>query len=153
MTQDPPGVLELTVDKFIFRFPKDLFYSEAGIWIRRESSNRIRLGICDFTQQRSGDIAFANLTEAGTALEVDGEIAMIETVKVNVSLPSPVKGKVVESNHGLQDSPEWINQDPYGKGWMVLIEPTDRNWPLPGTLNAEDYLELARQQAEAELKS
>jgi len=153
MTQDPNSVLELTVDKFIFRFPKELFYSEAGIWIRRENSSRLRLGICDFTQQRSGDIAFANLTEAGTALEVDGEIAMIETVKVNVSLPSPVEGKVVETNHGLQDSPEWINQDPYGKGWMVLIEPTDRNWPLPGTLNAEDYLELARQQAEAELKS
>jgi glycine cleavage system H protein len=153
MSQSPHTVLELTVHKFIFRFPNDVFYSEAGIWIRQENGNLLRLGISDFTQQRSGDIAFANLTGAGTALEVDDEIATIETVKINVSLPSPVKGKIIEINPGLQDSPEWINQDPYGKGWMVLIEPADVNWPPPGTLNAENYLELARTQAEAELRS
>jgi glycine cleavage system H protein len=153
MTQGPHSLLELTIDKFIFRFPEELFYSEAGIWIRRENSNLFRLGVSDFTQQRSGDIAFANLTKAGTALEVDDEIATIETVKVNVSLPSPAKGKIIEINTGLQDSPEWINQDPYAKGWMVLIEPADTHWPLPGILTAEAYLELARTQAEAELRS
>jgi glycine cleavage system H protein len=153
MIEEPEKLCELSVDKFIFRFPRELFYSEAGIWIRRENGNLLRLGVSDFTQQRSGDIAFANLTEAGTELEVDDKIATIETVKVNVSLPSPLKGKVVETNSGLQDSPEWINQDPYGKGWMVLIEPADVNWPFPGILTAEAYRELAREQAEAELRS
>jgi glycine cleavage system H protein len=153
MTQEQDNVLELSIDKFIFRFPRKLFYTEAGIWIRRENGILLLLGVSDFTQQRSGDIAFANLTEGGTKLDVDDEIATIETVKVNVSLPSPVKGKIVEINNGLQDSPEWINQDPYGKGWMVLIEPADVNWPLPGILTAESYRELAREQAEAELRS
>jgi glycine cleavage system H protein len=152
MTDDPNDALELIVDKFIFRIPKDLFYSEAGIWIRREA-NRLRLGLSDFGQQRNGDVAFASLTPAGTAVEAEDEIATIETVKVNVNFPSPVKGTILEVNSGLQDSPEWINQDPYGKGWMVLIEPAVADWPPVGILNAESYLEVARNQAEAELKS
>jgi len=143
---------ELTVDKFTFRFPKELLYSEAGLWIGREG-NLFRLGLSDFAQQRNGDIAFANLVPAGTVLEDDDEIASIETVKVNVRLPSPLKGKIAEVNSGLQESPEWINQDPYGRGWMVLVEPEDPNRPLTGVLDAESYADLARQQAEAELKS
>ena len=152
MEHDPNEPLELTVDKFTFRFPKDLSYSEAGLWMRREG-NLFRLGLSDFGQQRNGDIAFANLTPAGTVLEVDDEIAAIETVKVNISLPSPLKGKILEINSGLQDSPEWINQDPYGRGWMAVVEPEDANGLLRGMLDAQSYLDLARQQAETELKS
>jgi glycine cleavage system H protein len=152
MGHDPNEPLELTVDKFTFRFPKDLSYSEAGLWMRREG-NLFRLGLSDFGQQRNGDIAFANLTPAGTVLEVDDEIATIETVKVNISLPSPVKGKILEINSELQDSPEWINQDPYGRGWMAVVETEDANGLLRGVLDAQSYLDLARQQAETELKS
>jgi glycine cleavage system H protein len=144
--------LELTVDKFTFRFPKDLFYSEAGMWIRRESS-LFRMGLSDFAQQRNGDIAFVNLMPPGTVLEVNDEIASIETVKVNISLPSPMKGKILEVNSGLQESPEWINQDPYGKGWMAVVMPEDLNRPLGGVLDAQCYMDLAKQQAEGELKS
>ena len=144
--------LELTVDKFTFRLPKDLLYCEAGLWMRREG-NLFRLGLSDFGQQRNGDIAFAKLTPAGTVLEVDDELATIETVKVNVSLPSPLKGKILEINSGLQDSPEWINQDPYGRGWMAVVETEDANGLLRGVLDARSYLDLARQQAETELKS
>ena len=152
MAHDPNDPLELTVDKFTFRFPKRLLYSETGLWIRQEG-NLFRLGLSDFAQQRNGDIAFANLTPAGTVLEVDDEIGSIETVKVNVSLPSPLKGKIVEVNSDLLESPEWINQDPYGRGWMVVVEPEDPNRPLTRVLDAQSYIDLARQQAEAELKS
>ena len=152
MTLNQNEPLELTVDKFIFRFPKDLYYSEAGLWIRYEG-NRFRLGLSDFAQQRSGDIAFANLGPVGTAVGVDDEIASVETVKVNLHLPSPMKGIILEINSALQDSPEWINQDPYGKGWMLVMEPADLNWPPAGMVNAESYVKLARQEAEAELKS
>jgi glycine cleavage system H protein len=152
MEDDPNAPLELTVDKFTFRFPKDLSYSEAGLWMRRED-NLFRLGLSDFAQQRNGDIAFANLMPPGTVLEVDDEIASLETVKVNISLPCPMKGKILEVNSGLQESPEWINQDPYGRRWMALVEPEDANQPLKGVLDARSYLDLAKHQAEAELKS
>ncbi len=152
MKNDADDDLELTVDKFTFRFPKQLQYTEAGLWIRREGI-RLRIGLSDFAQQRNGDIAFANLTEPGTVLEVDDELAIIETVKVNISLPSPVKGTIVEINPALAEAAELINQDPYGAGWMALIEPAEPNQPLTGVLDAHSYLNLARQQAETELKS
>jgi glycine cleavage system H protein len=144
--------IELTVDKFIFRFPKELLYSEAGLWIRREDS-LIRIGLSDFAQQRNGDIAFANLKSNGTALDVGDEIASIETVKVNFSLPSPVKGRIVEVNSVLEESPELINQEPYGRGWMSVVQPENLEQDLGVLMTAEAYSNLARKQAEAEMKS
>jgi glycine cleavage system H protein len=144
--------IELTVDKFIFRFPKGLLYSEAGLWIRRED-NLIRIGLSDFAQQRNGDIAFANLKSTRTVLDVGDEIASIETVKVDFSLPSPVKGKIVEVNSILEESPELINQEPYGRGWMAVVQPENLEKDLVRLMTAEAYSGLARQQAEAELKS
>jgi glycine cleavage system H protein len=152
MIRDPNNDLELTVDKFIFRFPKDLRYSEAGLWVRQEG-NVARIGLSDFAQQRNGDIAFANLAPAGTALDVGDELASIETVKVNLSLPSPVKGTIVEINPDLQQMTELINQDPYGRGWMAVVQAADLEHDTGRLLAVEAYLELARQQAEAELHS
>lgn len=152
MADVPNDPIELNVDKFIFRFPQDLKYTESGLWVRREG-DRLRLGLSDFFQQRSGDIAFATLMQPGTKLEVDDEIASIETVKVNLSLPSPVKGTILEVNSTLQDAPELINQDPYGGGWICILQPEDPESSLVKLLDAGAYLETARNQAEAELAS
>jgi glycine cleavage system H protein len=84
-------MLEIRVDKFIFRVPETLVFSDAGIWVAVEGS-RARLGLSDFAQQVNGDIAFANVEPAGTELKVGDEFGSIETVKVNVGLPSPVRG-------------------------------------------------------------
>ncbi len=151
MTNNQDDSVKLTVDKFIFAFPKNLQYSDAGLWIRREGG-MVRIGLSDFAQQRNGDIAFANLRDVGSALEVGDEIASIETVKVNISLPSPMKGKVVEVNSILQDSPEFINQDPYGKGWMAVLQVEHVEQEISKLLDAEAYSSIAKQQAEAELK-
>jgi glycine cleavage system H protein len=151
MTNDSNDVLKLTIDKFIFRFPRDLRYSDVGIWVRQEDS-LLRIGMSDFAQQRNGDIAFATVAPASTLLDAGDEIASIETVKVNLSLPSPVKGKIVETNPILQDSPEWINQDPYGRGWMVVLQPESPEQEPGSLLSAETYAALAIQQAKAELK-
>ena len=150
MTNDQQDSVELTVDKFIFRFPRELKYSEAGLWIRQEGS-LFRIGMADFAQQRNGDVAFATPVAAGP-IEVDDEIAAIETVKVNISLPSPLKGSIVGINPELDDSPELINQDPYGRGWLVLVQPEDLERDLGKLMAADAYSRLARQQAEAELK-
>jgi glycine cleavage system H protein len=148
----PNDDLKLTVDKFIFRFPKELRYTEAGLWIRQEDS-LLRIGMSDFAQQRNGDITFATLLPTGIVLDAGDEIAAIETVKVNISLPSPVKGKVVEINSYLHESPELINQDPYGKGWIAVIQTENPDRDLSVLMTAEAYLTLAWQQAEAELGS
>ena len=143
-------MLEVTVDKFKFRIPETLLYSHAGIWVAIEDS-RARLGLSDFAQQVNGDIAFANVEPGGTVLQAGDEFGSIETVKANVGLPSPVAGRIVEVNALLQDSPEVINQDPYGKGWMVVLELND--WQsMQALLDAPHYLELVKRQAGAELR-
>ncbi len=144
-------MLEVTVDKFRFRIPENLFFNHAGVWVQLEGS-RARLGLSDFAQQVNGDIAFANVSDAGTELAVGDEFASIETVKVNVELPSPVAGIIVEVNAPLRDTPEWINQDPYGEGWMAVVELKDSSGFLSGLLEAHHYVELIRAQAESELK-
>jgi glycine cleavage system H protein len=150
MANDPNNSIELTIDKFIFRFPVDLRYSEAGLWIRQEGSF-LRIGMADFAQQKNGDIAFATMALVGP-VDLDDEIASIETVKVSISLPSPVKGTIVQVNSVLQDSPELINQEPYARGWMVVVQPENLERDLDRLLSADAYSKLARQQAEAELK-
>jgi len=150
MPNDQENSVKLTVDKFIFRFPRDLRYSEAGLWIRQEGE-LLRMGLSDFTQQRNGDIAFATLKQVGP-VDVEDELASIETVKVNISIPSPFKGTIVELNSELEESPELINQEPYGRGWMVLVQPENLAADLGKLMRAEAYSDLARQQAEAELK-
>jgi len=81
------------------------------------------------------------------------EIASIETVKTVFSLPSPIKGKIVEVNSSLQDSPELINQEPYGRGWMVVVQPENLERDVSALMSAEAYFALAGQQAEAVLRS
>ncbi|RIK34268.1 MAG: glycine cleavage system protein H [Chloroflexi bacterium] len=146
-----PEYLETTVDKFTFKVATDRYYNDEGIWALAEG-NRIRIGMTDFLQQRSGDIAFAEVKPEGTTLEAGDEVAVIETIKVNVSLTSPVSGTVVEVNPAMELSPEVINQDPYGEGWLVVIEASD--WPKDRArlLDPQAYFELMKGQAEEEAR-
>ncbi len=143
-------ILELRVDKFIFRFPEDLYYSEAGVWARFEG-RRARIGLSDFTQQRNGDVTFAEPREVGTVVRAGEEAAVVETIKVNLSIPSPVAGKIVEINGALEPSPELVNQDPYDKGWLAVLEIVDGEAGRNALMSAADYLALAKAQAEAEV--
>ncbi len=109
-----------------------------------------RLGLTDFRQQASGDVAFVDLPPAGRALAAGEDLANIETVKVNLAVPAPFDGEVVAANSGLADEPELINLDPYGKGWLAELKPAA--WPVPGLLDAPAYLKVMTQQAEAEAR-
>jgi arsenate reductase len=143
-------ILELAVDKFLFRFPAGLYYSEAGIWVRFEGL-RARIGLSDFTQQRNGDVAFAEPKEEGTQVRLGDEVAVVETIKVNLSIPSPVAGKVVEVNGDLLTAPELVNQDPYGMGWLAVLEVEDGEAARGALKTVAEYLALAKVQAEAEV--
>jgi len=146
-----PEFLETTVDKFIFKVATDRYYSSEGIWAQAEG-NRVRIGLTDFLQQRSGDVAFAEVKPAGTALAAGDEVAVIETIKVNISLTSPVSGRVAEVNPAMEIAPEAINKDPYGEGWLAMIEAADWEADRARLLNAQAYFNLMKGQAEEEAK-
>src|SRR4030067_520934 len=119
-----PDFLETTVDKFIFKVATDRYYNDEGVWAQVQG-NRVRIGLSDFLQQRSGDVAFAEIKPEGTQLAVGDEVAVIETIKVNISLTSLVSGRIVEVNPAMEMTPELINNDPYGEGWLAVIEAAD----------------------------
>ena len=143
-------VMELAVDKFLFRFPSDLSYGEAGLWVRFEG-DKARIGLSDYTQQRNGDAAFAEPREVGARVRMGEEVAVVETIKVNLSIPSPVGGRIVEINGDLLRSPELVNQDPYGQGWLAVLEVENDEAARRGLKTAAEYLALAKVQAEAEV--
>jgi len=146
-----PEYLETTVDKFIFRVAADRVYTREGLWALAEGS-RVRIGLSDYLQQRSGDIAFAEVKPVGTILSAGDEVATIETVKVNVVLPSPVAGKVEDINPLMANTPEAVNQDPYGQGWLAVIEANALETDQSRLLSPQAYLELIRREAEEEVK-
>lgn len=143
--------LEATIDKFIFRVATNRLYSPEGVWALAEGS-RVRVGITDYLQQLNGDVAFAHLKPAGTKLAIGDEFAELETIKATVSFFAPVRGTVVEVNTDLDLSPEVVNQEPYGKGWMAVIEATDWEADRAKLLDPQAYLSAMRSQAEEELK-
>jgi glycine cleavage system H protein len=142
--------LETTIDKFVFRVATDCLYSAEGIWARSEG-NRVRVGLTDFVQQRSGDVAFVHVKPVGTKVAAGDELAELETIKVNQSLFAPIGGTIVEVNPELDLSPEAINQDPYGKGWLAVIEVSDLEAGRSQLLDPPAYLSAMKAQAEEEL--
>lgn len=146
--------LETTVDKFIFKVATDRLYSPAGVWVLEEEpgSECVRLGVTDYQQQLNGDVAFAHIKTAGTSLSEGDEFAEIETIKATVSFSSPVAGEIVEINADLDLTPEMLNEQPYGEGWLAVVKAV--NWPTvrASLLKADAYLSEMRSQAEEELK-
>lgn len=151
-----PEYLETTVDKFTFKVARDRLYTRDGVWILPIESPdgvKVRIGLTDYVQQHNGDAAFASLKPVGTAVNVGDEFAEIETIKVNVELPSPVAGIIVEVNKALEITPEVVNQDPYEKGWLAVVELTGWETDRAKLLDAPAYLAVMQAQAEEELKS
>jgi len=146
-----PEFIETTVDKFTFKVATDRFYTRAGVWALVEG-NRVRIGLSDFSQQRSGDIAFAEVKPVGTVVAVGDEVAAIETIKVNVILGSPVNGKLIEVNPAMETAPEAINQDPYGAGWLAAIEAADWDTDRAQLLDPQAYFAIMKAEAEEEAK-
>lgn len=142
--------LEMTIDKFVFKVATDRLYSAEGVWILEEGG-RLRLGMTDYQQQRNGDVAFVHGKPAGTSLAAGDEFVEIETIKTTISFHAPVAGRIVEGNPVLDAAPETINDSPYGKGWLVVLEPADGSADRKALLDAEAYLAAMRSQAEEEL--
>ena len=143
--------LETIVDKFTFKVATDRSYNAEGVWAKEENG-RVRIGLSDFVQPRSGDVAFAEVKPVGTTLAAGEEAAVIETIKVNITYTSPVNGKILEVNPAMNNAPEAINQDPYGAGWLAVMEVTDWEAERSKLLDPQAYFEIMKGQAEEETK-
>ncbi|TZE81148.1 glycine cleavage system protein GcvH [Calorimonas adulescens] len=105
-------------------FPDDLYYSDDHEWLKVEGSRGI-IGITEYAQAELGDVVYVELPSVGDEFEAGDNFGVVESVKSVSDLYIPVSGRVVEVNEELDDSPELVNQDPYGKGWMIVVELDD----------------------------
>lgn len=121
--------------------PEELRYTKEHEWVRDEGGGKIRVGITDYAQRELGDVVYVDLPEAGDALSAGESFAVVESVKAVSDIYAPMGGRIVEANAELADRPELINEDPYGAGWIVVIEVDDPN-EMNSTLTAEEYKEL-----------
>jgi glycine cleavage system H protein len=151
MEKTMTDLLETTVDKFIFRVATDRLYNDEGVWAKPDGE-RVRIGLSDFLQQRSGDVAFVEVRPVGTQVSYGDEVAVVETIKVTIGLSSPLSGTVVEINPAMEDAPEAINQDPYGEGWLALLKPSDWESDRMRLMDARSYFDLMQVEAEEEAK-
>jgi glycine cleavage system H protein len=114
--------------------PEELQYTSSHEWVRTEGDTAT-IGITDHAQDELGDIVFVELPEVGTTLDAGDPFSTVESVKAVSDLYTPVGGEVLEVNEALSDSPEKINEDPYGEGWIVKIQVSDQG----DLLSASDY--------------
>jgi glycine cleavage system H protein len=129
-------------------FPEGLRYSKEHEWVLVEG-NSATIGITEFAQEELGDVVYVELPEVGEKIVKDDPFGAVESVKAVSDIYAPVSGTVLEINDVLPDSPETINDDPYGDGWMIRVEMNDKD-DLKDLMSAEEYAEYVEQQKDDE---
>ena len=122
--------------------PSALKYTRSHEWVRTEKDGTVTVGITDHAQELLGDMVFVDLPEVGVNFDAGDDCAVVESVKAASDVYSPVSGEVVAVNDALADTPELVNKDPYGEGWLFRIKPDDSS-TMDELLGADDYAEVA----------
>ena len=123
--------------------PKDLKYTREHEWAKQEG-DRVRVGITAYAQEQLGDVVFVELPKVGAKVSASKAFGVVESVKAVCDLFAPVSGEIVEANAELTQKPETVNADPYGKGWMILIKPSNKaEWDQ--LLTAQQYEAFLKQ--------
>jgi glycine cleavage system H protein len=118
-------------------FREGLLYTESHEWVKEEG-DKVTIGISDYAQCQLKDVVYVEMPEIGAEFKKGDSIGVVESVKTVADIYSPVSGKVLETNLALKDHPQFINEDPFGKGWIVKIAIRDKG-DLKGMLSAKDY--------------
>ncbi|NOZ24557.1 MAG: glycine cleavage system protein GcvH [Nitrospirae bacterium] len=126
-------------------FPDDLKYHKEHTWVR-VSGKKVTVGITDYAQDSLGDIVYIDLPEVDADIAKDSEFSEIESTKATSSVIAPVSGTIIEVNEDLEESPEIINEDPYGKGWIAVVELSDPS-ELDDLLDSADYERYIEEEA------
>lgn len=121
--------------------PDDLSYSSDHEWMRFESDQRVRIGITDYAQDALGDVVYVELPDVGITVTPGGPMSEVESTKSVSDVYAPVPGTVLEVNADLADAPERLNEDPYGEGWICVVE-LDAGAKVPDFLDAAAYRAL-----------
>jgi glycine cleavage system H protein len=122
--------------------PEDVRYSKDHEWVKARGDNFV-VGISDYAQDQLGDIVFVEVPEVGDQFEKESEFGTVESVKAVSEIYMPIGGEVVAVNQALEDSPELLNKDPYDKGWIVEIKPTDPA-EMDDLMDKNAYLEMLK---------
>jgi glycine cleavage system H protein len=126
--------------------PDDLKYHREHAWVRVEGKNAT-IGITDYAQQQLGDVVYIDLPESGTEVDADSELTEIESTKATSPVISPISGSVGEVNEDLADSPEIINEDPYGNGWIAVISMSDPS-EVNDLMSRDEYEKFLKEEEE-----
>jgi glycine cleavage system H protein len=129
-------------------YPEDLRYTEQHEWARAEDHG-VRVGITDFAQDALGDVVYVDVPETGTEVQAGEPFGEVESTKSVSDVYAPISGTVIDRNPMLGDSPQLVNESPYGEGWMILIEPADGE-SVDGLMDAAAYRSFAEQQSRQE---
>jgi glycine cleavage system H protein len=124
-------------------YPEDLRYTNDHEWVRVEGS-LAKVGITDYAQDALGDVVYVDLPEVGAAVTANRPLGEVESTKSVSDVISPIGGTVVQKNPMIEDRPELVNEQPYGDGWLVVIEPTDPG-AIDGLLDSAAYREIVGQ--------
>ncbi len=131
-----------------YEVPEGLYYSKDWMWVKIENG-KARIGVTDYAQKQMREIVFAELPKAGDEVRRGEPFGTLESVKAVSDLISPLTGRVVEVNDRASESPEIINEDPYGEGWLILVEPANLEEDLKTLMSFEQavewYREIARE--------
>ncbi|MEA2093653.1 MAG: glycine cleavage system protein GcvH [Pseudomonadota bacterium] len=118
--------------------PVELKYAKTHEWVRVEDDGSVTVGISDSAQDQLGDMVFVEVPETGRTVTAEEACAVVESVKAASDVYAPIPGEVLEVNDSLADSPEAVNQDAYGKGWIFRLQPSDAS-ALDALMDAETY--------------
>lgn len=121
--------------------PSELRYTKSHEWIRSMDDGHLEIGISDHAQEMLGDMVYVELPEVGATVNTGDDCAVVESVKAASDVYAPISGEIVEINTLLSDSPETVNSDPYGAGWLFRVQPADQN-EIAELLDAEGYSEV-----------
>jgi glycine cleavage system H protein len=125
--------------------PEDVKYHREHQWVRLDGK-RASVGITDYAQEELGDIVYVEMPEVGAEVAAEEDITEIESTKTTAPLIAPVSGRIIEVNEELKDAPELVNEDPYGKGWIMTIEMSDPG-EVEDLMDAKEYEEFLKEHA------
>jgi len=140
---------EYVYDKFIFKVKNEIYYHIDGCWVEK-TGNIATIGVTDFFQTLNGDVASVILFGVGLNLKQGAPIGDIETMKVSFELTSPVSGEIIKQNKLLDNSPELVNLEPYGDGWLLKVKLDNFETDKLNLMDSKSYFDFMKSKVESE---